>query len=87
MNCQASEQGRWRILLKASRPRGRWWSSLGRGDGGLDPEQTASIVLDLIDDDERDALCFVELAEAQRRFEKHAQERHRTALRAESLRT
>ncbi|CAN5891020.1 hypothetical protein BH11MYX4_BH11MYX4_28730 [soil metagenome] len=59
----------------------------GRGDGGLDPEQAASILLDLIDEDERDALCFVELPEAQRRFEKHAQERHRTALRAESLRT
>lgn len=58
----------------------------GRGDGGLDEERAASILLDLIGDDERDALCFVELPEAQRKIDKHAQERHRTALRAESLR-
>jgi hypothetical protein len=57
----------------------------GRGDGGLEAERAAEILLDLIGDDERDALCFVEEPEGQRRIEKHAQERHRTALRAESL--
>jgi hypothetical protein len=57
----------------------------GRGDGGLDAEQAAEILLDLIGDDERDALCFVEEPEGQRRIEKHAQERHRTALRAQGM--
>jgi hypothetical protein len=57
----------------------------GRGDGGLEAERAAEILLDLIGDDERDALCFVEEPDGQRRIEKHAQERHRTALRAESL--
>jgi hypothetical protein len=57
----------------------------GRGDSGVDPEQAASILLDVLGDDERDALCFVEDPEAQRRIEKHAQERHRTALRAQGM--
>lgn len=57
----------------------------GRGDSGVDPEQAASILLDVLRDDERDALCFVEEVDAQRRIEKHAQERHRTALRAQGM--
>jgi hypothetical protein len=60
----------------------------GRGDSAVDPEQAASILLDLLGNDardERDALCFVEEPDAQRRIEKHAQERHRTALRAQGM--
>ena len=59
----------------------------GRGDGhcGVDAARAASILLDLIGDDERDALCFVEDPEGQRMIEMHAQERHRTALRAQAL--
>ena len=56
----------------------------GRGDGGLDAELAAEILLDVVGDDERDALCFVEEPDGQRRIEKHAQERHRTALRAQA---
>ena len=57
----------------------------GRGGGGLDAERAAEILLDVVGDDERDALCFVEEAEGQRRIEKHAQERHRSALRAQGM--
>lgn len=57
----------------------------GRGDGSLEAERAAEILLDLIGNDERDALCFVEELEGQRRIEKHAQERHRTALRAQAM--
>ena len=57
----------------------------GRGDNAVEPEQAASILLDLLVGDEGDALCFVEEPDAQRRFEKHAQERHRTALRAQGM--
>jgi len=57
----------------------------GRGDSGVEPEQAASILLDVLRDDERDALCFVEELDAQRRIEKHAQERDRTALRAQGM--
>ena len=60
----------------------------GRGDSAIDPERAASILLDLLGDDahdERDALWFVEEPDAQRRIEKHAQERHRTALRAQGM--
>jgi len=60
----------------------------GRGDAStLEPERAAEILLDLLkSDDEGDALCLVEDAEAQRRMEKHAQERHRTALRTQGMR-
>lgn len=57
----------------------------GRGDGSLEAERAAEILLDTIGDHARDALCFVEEPEGQRRFEKHAQERHRTALRAQAM--
>jgi hypothetical protein len=57
----------------------------GRGDSGVDAEHAASILLDVIGDHERDALFFVEEPDDQRRIEKHAQERHRTALRAEGM--
>jgi hypothetical protein len=57
----------------------------GRGDERLEPERAAEVLLDLLGDDERDALCFVEEPESQRRIEKHAQERHRTALRAQAM--
>ncbi|MDB4944489.1 MAG: hypothetical protein JWP97_4023 [Labilithrix sp.] len=57
----------------------------GRGDLVLDAERAAEILLDLLGTEERDALCFVEHPEGQRLIEKHAQERHRTALRASAL--
>ena len=60
----------------------------GRSGGkgvGIDAEHTAEILLDVVGDEERDALCFVEAPEGQRRIEKHAQERHRTALRAQGM--
>jgi hypothetical protein len=57
----------------------------GRGDHGVDAEHAAEILLDIIGDDERDALCFVEEPDGQRRIEKYAQERHRTALRAQGM--
>ena len=57
----------------------------GRGRDGVDAEHAAEILLDVVGDDERDALCFVEDPDGQRRIEKHAQERHRTALRAQSM--
>jgi hypothetical protein len=56
----------------------------GRGDEAITAERAADILLDLIGDDERDALTFVEDLPGQQRIEKHAQERHRSALRAES---
>ncbi|MBX3212867.1 MAG: leucyl aminopeptidase [Labilithrix sp.] len=55
----------------------------GRGDQGISPERAAELLLDLIGDDERDALTFVEDPGDQQRIEKHAQERRRSALRAE----
>ncbi len=57
----------------------------GRGDEGVDAEHAAEILLDLIGEDERDGLRFVEEPEGQRRITKHAQERHRTALRAQAI--
>lgn len=59
----------------------------GRGDGGLEPERAAEVLLDVVtSSSEREVLCLVEDADAQRRMEKHAQERHRVALRAQGLR-
>ncbi|MBX3191770.1 MAG: leucyl aminopeptidase [Labilithrix sp.] len=58
----------------------------GRGDGGLAPERAAEILLDVVGEEARDGLCFVEEPDGQRRFEKHAQDRHRTALRAQGMR-
>lgn len=57
----------------------------GRGESRFDAERAAEILLDVIGDDERDALCFVEDHEGQRRFESHAQERHRSAVRAQGM--
>lgn len=54
----------------------------GRGDDAISAERSAEILLDLLGDDERDALTFVEDAADQQRIEKHAQERRRSALRA-----
>ena len=56
----------------------------GRGDEAITPECAAEVLLDLIGDDERDALTFVEDPSGQQRIERHAQERRRSALRAES---
>lgn len=53
----------------------------GRGAGAIDPERAAAIVLDRLGDDERDALAFVEPPDAQKRIQKHAQERRQKALR------
>lgn len=59
----------------------------GRGDGVLDPERAADILLDAVGDDgEREALCLVEEPEAQKKIERHAADRHRTALRAQGMR-
>lgn len=55
----------------------------GRGDDAISAERAAEILLDLIGDDERDALTFVEDAGDQQLMEKRAQERRRSALRAE----
>lgn len=55
----------------------------GRGDDTITAERAAEILLDLIGDDERDALTFVEDPSEQQRIEKLAQERRRSALRAE----
>ncbi len=60
----------------------------GRGvitNSRVDTEHAAEILLDLLGDDERAALCFVEEPDGQRRIEKHAQERHRTALRSQAM--
>ncbi len=59
----------------------------GRGDGAIEPERAAEIALELLEKDERDAITFVEEGEAQRRMEKHAQDRRRTVLRAQSAAT
>lgn len=56
----------------------------GRGDAAIDAERAADILLDLIGDDERDALTFVEDTAGRERIEKFAQERRRSVLRAES---
>ncbi|MBX3209059.1 MAG: leucyl aminopeptidase [Labilithrix sp.] len=55
----------------------------GRGDEAITAERAAEILLDLIGDDERDALTFVEDPSDQQRIEKHAQDRRRSALRAD----
>lgn len=57
----------------------------GRGDSAITAEDAADILLDLIGDDERDALTFVEDPGGRQRIETYAQERHRTALRAENV--
>jgi hypothetical protein len=58
----------------------------GRGDDAITPERAADILFDLIGDDERDVLTFVEDAAAQQQIERHAQERRRSALRAQGAR-
>lgn len=58
----------------------------GRGDEAITPERAAEILLDRLGDDERDALTFVEDPSGQQRIERHAQERHRAAIRAENAR-
>jgi hypothetical protein len=55
----------------------------GRGDPAIDPERAAAILLDVLGEDERDALSFVEDAEGQKRIEHQAVDRRRTALRAQ----
>jgi hypothetical protein len=57
----------------------------GRGDGSVEPERAGAILLDLIGDEERDALRFVEDLDGQRRIERQAEERERTALRAQGV--
>lgn len=53
----------------------------GRGDQAISAERAADILLDLIGDDERDVLTFVEDAKDQERIERQAQERRRQAMR------
>ena len=56
----------------------------GRGDDAISAERAAAILLDIIGDDERDALTFVEDAAGRECIDLHAQERRRSALRAQS---
>ena len=56
----------------------------GRGDDAITAERAAELLLDQIGDDERDELTFVEDPGGRERIEKHAQERRRSALRAQS---
>jgi len=58
----------------------------GRGDETIGADRAADILLDAIGDDERDAFTFVENPDGRDVIEKRAQERHRTALRAENAR-
>jgi hypothetical protein len=53
----------------------------GRGDRGhaIGHDKVAEILLDVIGDEERDGLCFVETAENARQIEKHARDRRRGA--------
>lgn len=55
----------------------------GRGDSAISADRAAEILLDVVGDSDRDALTLVEDASDQQRIERHAQERRRTALRAQ----
>lgn len=55
----------------------------GRGDGSFDVDRATEILLDLARDDVHDALALVEDPESQRRIEKRAGERRRSALRSQ----
>ncbi len=57
----------------------------GRGDRGIEAERAAAILLDAISEDARDTLALVEDADGQQRIEKHAEDRHRLALRAQAV--
>jgi hypothetical protein len=54
----------------------------GRGDEAISAERAADILLDLIGDDERDVLTFVEEPKDQQRIERQAHDRRRSALRS-----
>ncbi|HEY8079248.1 MAG TPA: M17 family peptidase N-terminal domain-containing protein [Labilithrix sp.] len=58
----------------------------GRGDPCIEPERAAAILLDVLGEDEQDALAFVEDDVGRKRIETHALERRRTALRAQQAR-
>lgn len=58
----------------------------GRGDDAIPAERAADILLDVIGDDERDVLTFVEDSPAQHRIEKRAHERRREHMRGEAVR-
>jgi hypothetical protein len=53
----------------------------GRGDPAIEPERAAAILLDVLGEDERDALSFVEDENGRKRIEQHVHDRRRTALR------
>lgn len=53
----------------------------GRGDEAIAAERAAEILVELIDDDERDTLTVVEDPNAQQQIEKLTQERRRKAMR------
>lgn len=55
----------------------------GRGDGAITAPRAAELLLDLVGDEERDALTFVEDPADQQHIERHAEERRRSALRAQ----
>lgn len=56
----------------------------GRGDRAIDAERAADVLFDVIGEDERDVLSFVEDADDQKRIEKRVLDRRRTALRAQA---
>ncbi|MBX3229248.1 MAG: leucyl aminopeptidase [Labilithrix sp.] len=58
----------------------------GRGDGAITAERAADVLLDLIGDDERDVLTFVEDTTGKERIERRAHERRREAMRSEAVR-
>jgi len=58
----------------------------GRGDEAIPAERAAEILLDLIGEDERDVLTFVEDTNGRERIEKRALERRREAIRSQAVR-
>ena len=55
----------------------------GRGDEAISPERAADLLLDVLGDDDRDELTFVEDPNDQQRIEREIHERRRTAPRTE----
>lgn len=55
----------------------------GRGDLAIDAQRAADVLFDVVGEDERDVLSFVEEPDGQKLIAKHAVDRRRTALRAQ----
>lgn len=58
----------------------------GRGDRAIDAERAADVLFDIVSELERDVLALVEEPEGQKRIERHAEGRRRSALRAQGAR-